>query len=506
MKTIVGNIAGKSSTQIFGDVDANFKEIKLDVFGVNLYDKSQNTADKFIGAGASYIETANTTYNITGFIPVDNVNTFSLYNLGNIGASPRWAYFSEANNASFISAFALSSNTQPALVGVPANAKYVKASLHDAVIDTFRIVNEGLSKIEDNRKIIDSFTDSITATNSAMSTLSVDANVKNPLSYNIPPFIKSSNGVDSEFNAATVGTLDYYAAYDKLMMIFSWYIKKTVIGTSQTPEGIYATKDPTVYNINCYEFSALNLAVNAPKIILSAGIHGDSEGTGWYNNGGDKPQSIISLFYFLKDLCYNPSSNYFMRYLRDNVRILVVPVMNPWGVTNHSRGNGRNIDLNRNFDINFVANQLLYSSYTGSAAFSESETQAWKTFVEGNLNAKFIIESHSRGDIVLPSDNRYHMAYTDDAITSLLRDEIQLYMKKTYGGLYSGGGYTLATATSSQMNWAYYIKGIPCIEPEHFGSIANDITTLNSLETNMINAAYQAIVIQRFVAKYILGF
>ncbi|HDM2868068.1 TPA: DUF2817 domain-containing protein, partial [Staphylococcus aureus] len=39
-----------------------------------------------------------------------------------------------------------------------------------------------------------------------------------------------------------------------------------------------------------------------------------------------------------------------LAYLRKNVRIVMVPIVNPWGFANQERENVNNVDLNRNFD------------------------------------------------------------------------------------------------------------------------------------------------------------
>ncbi|MEJ7459268.1 M14 family metallopeptidase, partial [Staphylococcus saprophyticus] len=44
-----------------------------------------------------------------------------------------------------------------------------------------------------------------------------------------------------------------------------------------------------------------------------------------------------------------------LTYLRKNVRLIYVPMVNPWGFANQKRENVNNVDLNRNFDYNWKA-------------------------------------------------------------------------------------------------------------------------------------------------------
>ena len=44
-----------------------------------------------------------------------------------------------------------------------------------------------------------------------------------------------------------------------------------------------------------------------------------------------------------------------LAYIRKNVRIVCVPIVNPYGFANDNRENSNNVDLNRNFDYNWKA-------------------------------------------------------------------------------------------------------------------------------------------------------
>ncbi len=80
-------------------------------------------------------------------------------------------------------------------------------------------------------------------------------------------------------------------------------------------------------------------------------------------------------------------TDYMIRYLQsypdllENRKVVIVPVVNPDGVANHSRYNADGVDLNRNF---FAWNRLNNLSF-GNSGLSEPETQVihhliWKYF------------------------------------------------------------------------------------------------------------------------------
>ena len=74
-----------------------------------------------------------------------------------------------------------------------------------------------------------------------------------------------------------------------------------------------------------------------------------------------------------------------LAYLRKNVRIVMVPIVNPWGFANNERENVNNVDLNRNFDYyweNGSGKSPSGKNYKGSKVFSEQESRNMKTLVE----------------------------------------------------------------------------------------------------------------------------
>lgn len=64
--------------------------------------------------------------------------------------------------------------------------------------------------------------------------------------------------------------------------------------------------------------------------------------------------------------------------LRKNVRLIVVPIVNPWGFANQERENSNNVDLNRNFDYyweNGTGTSPSKANYKGKHPFSEKESK-----------------------------------------------------------------------------------------------------------------------------------
>ena len=285
-------------------------------------------------------------------------------------------------------------------------------------------------------------------------------------------FVEASNL--GRFDYRTVGVNDYYDAFNELTYTYPNFKKKEKLGDSQT-----TSEHTESYPINSYQYIRSGYSPTK-HIVLCGAIHGDSEG--WTNNGGDSAQNILCQYFFLKEFLNNPDANEYYSYISKNYIIDCVPIINPWGVQNHSRYNARGVDLNRNFDINWETTD---SSVKGLSPFSETESKAWREFIDslGAGNISYICEVHSRGGIFLPQDNRWHSAIPTDLIGYVL--PIAEEMVEKYGGTYSIAQQTEADAVPNQFAWAYYKKGIFCFEPELCQTLANDVSTRNGFYVNL---------------------
>lgn len=110
-----------------------------------------------------------------------------------------------------------------------------------------------------------------------------------------------------------------------------------------------------------------------PAVRLTGGIHGNEK------------MSVELMIRLIEYLTSNYNSDPAVKNLVDNRYICIIPVLNPDGLAAGSRYNMNGVDLNRNF--NDTGNHWVSTSRSGTAAFSESETQAMVTFSSGkNFN------------------------------------------------------------------------------------------------------------------------
>jgi hypothetical protein len=126
------------------------------------------------------------------------------------------------------------------------------------------------------------------------------------------------------------------------------YVSKTSLGLDESG----------TWDIWRYDFTPANYE---KTMIVSSCIHGN-EYTGFF-----------ALAQFLGLLVRDWRDHPHLSYLRKNVRVITVPIANPWGFNESNRRNVNGVDLNRNFPYNWDG----YSgSDKGAAPLSETEAQA----------------------------------------------------------------------------------------------------------------------------------
>lgn len=141
-----------------------------------------------------------------------------------------------------------------------------------------------------------------------------------------------------------------------------------VISTGEYPtDGLYAKKygsDPQI---------------KKPKYLILSGIHGDERKT------------CLSTYRFIRDVLrgHNVPKSF-----REGVTLCVMPVGNPYGINAFTRYNKNGVDINRNFDWNWVEGNTY-----GTSAASEKETQAIVNWLNSHSDADLFLDFHNSGQI-----------------------------------------------------------------------------------------------------------
>lgn len=355
-------------------------------------------------------------------------------------------------------------------ISVPASAKTVAISCKTSSKSSFTISGGGL----------------LTGT------------VTRALEYD-PPVCYGLDNTKSDFHYDSTTRLnDMYTWFDILTATFPRNMTRVQIGTSTTPEGTYAAVDDSTYPIYAYVIQG-DYYVSGNDFIIASGIHGDE-------TVGDGIQSVVSVAYFVKDLLCNPQKNKYLSFMKWNCRILVVPVMNPWGYQNGYRCNGRGVDCNRNFDCNFDPEYESYGYSSGTAAFSENESSAVATYISENFaDAKYCTELHTRGGDVLSDDERWFTKVTDT--NTVMQDAVTVvgyYMRRMYAGTVANGTQVSTELPPTFRAYVDSILNIPTNLVECAKSENSDITTFNADLVQMQYVQYLGAMTQVLVETYVM--
>ena len=154
-------------------------------------------------------------------------------------------------------------------------------------------------------------------------------------------------------------------------------VTKNIIGKDQSGS----------YYVYEYDFKPKNYT---RTILLTSGTH------------AYELSASFGLAYFFKDLMTTPYKHDGFKYIRENVRIKVIPISNPWGYNQspkvYANSNGVNPNRNFNFNGSWDAYPIKVNEwdYKGTAPFSEQETKNFANWLYYNKEiADFWVECHT---------------------------------------------------------------------------------------------------------------
>lgn len=199
---------------------------------------------------------------------------------------------------------------------------------------------------------------------------------------NIPVFQLSAEKAAITSAEKTVSAV--YAKYDALMARHPNYITKTNLGMCSdgvSPVYRYDFREPEPHRGTT---GKKEWSETKAKAIIVSGIHWE-----W---GG-----IFALYNALEELADNPD----LFHLRRNTHLIVLPVCNPYAVANMSVRNANQVEIHRNFEVDFIYPgesgyiELGERSHGGTEPLSEVETQYIDNIFKANTDAAFFLTCHS---------------------------------------------------------------------------------------------------------------
>lgn len=206
-----------------------------------------------------------------------------------------------------------------------------------------------------------------------------------------------------------------------------------------TPDVKPINKDETVIgtSVEGRDITAYHYGSGTKEVLFVGGIHGGYE---W--------NTVLVAYELMDYLKANPTV------VPEGVRVTVIPVLNPDGLnktvgsasrftqadvpspiakTVSGRFNANTVDLNRNFDCDWQANGVWnkVSVSGGSAAFSEPESKAFKSYVETHKLSGVVVWYSSAGG-VFSSNCHNDVSPETAAITKIYADASGYPAHKVY--------------------------------------------------------------------------
>lgn len=196
-------------------------------------------------------------------------------------------------------------------------------------------------------------------------------------------------------------------------------VPEHVTQTTESNEATTSVKDVSIINepeiekpsevigasVGEHDITAYHYGSGEKEVLFVGGIHG---GYSW--------NTVLVAYELMDYLEANPDV------IPEHVRVTVIPVLNPDGLdavvgttgrfakadaptalnrTTPGRFNGNNVDLNRNFDCDWQPEGTWQNKTVsgGSKAFSEPESQAFKTYIEEHVPTAVVVWYGAAGGV-----------------------------------------------------------------------------------------------------------
>ena len=212
---------------------------------------------------------------------------------------------------------------------------------------------------------------------------------------------------DTTFGQNTSYTT-FITAWKTLINGHGGYVTETELGNASDNQKIYL-----------YDFKPsriTNQRTNMPKIVIVACQHGTEK------------SNVYGLYYFVNNLLNKWNESPVLEYLRNHVEIMIIPVLNTYGFDHFSYKNANGVNLNRNYDANWVLLADTNSDqYGGAAPFDQPETQIVRDLLLDNDDASLVVDFHTNGNSAVAQYsyiNYYGVSPNSDAYFNRLIDAV----------------------------------------------------------------------------------
>lgn len=275
----------------------------------------------------------------------------------------------------------------------------------------------------------------------------------------------------------------FYDMYDNLVAAYPDYIRKETA----------PYKDMSgEYDLHRYVFEPED--GYDKTIYIGSGVH------------GSEYAAKITIARICQLICEEWKSSPHLEYLRKRVRIILIPIINPWGHTANTLVNsnisantqGKGVNCNRNYDMNWTQTIMSAGSdHNGGSPMSENETK-WvrDTLLDyGIENIHYGFDCHDAPTASIQGD--FWINYNTLHTTSLqVNRPLQWYLADKYvkdREPYLWHDKDTAT-TGTFSGWANKTLGIPASTLEHCYGWTNEVAFESPFMTRALDTFINAIV------------
>lgn len=401
---ILSLVGAETSISRTYDNEASIKTNSIDnilEYGENLINPNTIT-NQFLKTDGTVID--NETYRLTDYISVKNGGKYSIKSTTSVG-------FYDASMI-FRQKISISPTNVATVITLPKWCAYIR--LNTNIMPLAWAFNAG-------ETLTDEPYEDPTLTNVTVDHLGVSSRFYHG-NLDVFPADVSARYIGLQSEYAPYETLnqdtkyaDVITMFDSLMAEDTTYITKESLGTAS---GTDAQGNP--YTVYKYTFSPKVASVPQyggkvrPKILADASMHGfEKNGTfAWY--------------YFLKDLVENYTENPSLAYIRANVDIQLIPVLNPYGFDHDVYLNGNGVNINRNYKTsNWTFVPAEDSNASGNSPMDQPETQIVAELIEENPDTTLYICTHTNG-------HYYTTGYHQANANIIAYDEKDKYRNKMF--------------------------------------------------------------------------
>ena len=212
------------------------------------------------------------------------------------------------------------------------------------------------------------------------------------------------------------------------------------------------------YDLYEYDFKPKNYT---RTILLSSGMH------------TYELSAHFGCAHFINHIMDTSLNHEGLKYIRENVRIKIIPIINPWGWNQSPKvyHNVNGVNPNRNFDCKYWATNEIGKgnewNYKGTSPFSEAETRILRDWVLANKDAQYWIDCHT-GLGLGPWDNFIYYLTEDPYLNKILSalNKLENRIKTKYGKANPSKELRIDNQGMTRMWWSLETAGVPtlCVE------------------------------------------